>query len=284
MNNTLMDNNNNRKPQYSRRTNNTSNYNNANNNNNNMSSISPVKAAFSEAVVAKEDVGEFKEGYFIMSPNDDLKMKRPNISHNANNTNNKPNQQRRRTPTNQPQYTNNYNNNYNNNSSYSQRSSDDEKPLKPIKTVPQFPPGLAPTVTDTSLVLQDFLLTPDSIHKISSYSQPDNSATITDNTITIDYSSPKKSFVPPLSKQPQTPQRTTDSPKRNSLSPRFDSPKKAPQSNFWSGGAFNNSPAPNALPMPNFDDFQPQQSAPNLQSMTVDLRRLLNITPVSVSD
>lgn len=76
-------------------------------------------------------------------------------------------------------------------------------------------------------------------------------------------------------------------PSRNSPNKKVSSPtNSAPP--CWAGGAFNNSPSPSSLPIPNFDDDdEPSEtiSQVDLQSITFDLRRLLNITPtISVSD
>ncbi|EFA77048.1 hypothetical protein PPL_09801 [Heterostelium album PN500] len=267
-----------------------------NNNNNSMmekryikknGSLSPTsptkKASFSEAVVNKTDVGEFQEGYFIMSTPDDQKMRRPNISNNYNK--NSP-QRRSRTPPQQQ----------------STGMSDDviQKPLKQFTPKQQkhyqqpqqqqqqstasysSPPGL-------SLPLDGLLLTPANITKITSYAQHQDPIQ-QQSTMTVDFNTtPKKNnnkpFIQQTSQQNFKQQQQQCSIKNTSYStspPRYDSPKKSsssPQSTCWAGGAFNNSPSPSSLPIPNFEDFQSQPTVPDLQSMTFDLRKLLNITP-----
>eukprot|EP01133_Synstelium_polycarpum_P015091 gene15091-17866_t len=196
-------------------------------------------------------------------------MKRPNINKNS--------PQRRR-----PQQQNNgqYNNNYSQQQSHPQPLED--SPSKPLKQ--QYTPKQPKYQQQTSYTESEILLTPALIHKSSSLpiaadyslkkgtpntkSQYTNTST-KGNTITLTTSKPVNTY--------------STSPPRGG----YESPKKvtSPQSTAWAGGAFNNSPAPSALPLPNFEDFQTQQSLPDLQTMTFDLRRLLNIAPtVSVSD
>ncbi|GAM18071.1 hypothetical protein SAMD00019534_012460 [Acytostelium subglobosum LB1] len=252
------------------------------NNNNTSPSTSPVKrASFSEAVVAKTDVGDFQEGYFIMSTHDELKMKKPAL----NNSSSRASPQRRR-PIQQTYGTPNSNNT-------NQRDETSLKTLKqsspkqqqqqqqqmhkvPIQLLQSSPSSLiAPQVTPQTEMDDEFLLTPATISKIS------------DAAPSIDSSTPKKN-KPAFSHQQSTP--TQSMGKMNASLPTrgSDSPKRvsSPQSSCWAGGAFNNSPPPSSLPLPNFEDFQNQhQTVPDLQSMTFDLRRLLNITPtVSCSE
>ncbi|EGG13742.1 hypothetical protein DFA_11503 [Cavenderia fasciculata] len=205
-------------------------------------SASPTKkATFSEAVVNKTDVGEFQEGYFIMSTADETLMRRPHINKNS--------PQRKKTQYTQQQQA-------------PSNTTNDDKPLKPSKQSKSTEILLTPA----SLFVNDSDSTPSKKHLVA-YSSSNNNS---------NYKS--------------TPTSTTKSYNNNNNNNNFtktsSSPVSPQSSSCWAGGAFNNSPAPNSLPIPNFDDWSsPQEPTPqfDLTAMTYDLRRLLNIQPDLVS-
>ncbi|KAF2069051.1 hypothetical protein CYY_009630 [Polysphondylium violaceum] len=86
--------------------------------------------------------------------------------------------------------------------------------------------------------------------------------------------------------QSPTKYKTTMSHTKNKFNTRMKSPPSQ-NINFWAGGAFTNSPSPNSLPLPNFDDelatltTTTSHTPITLEQMSFDLRRLLNI-PQSV--
>ncbi|EGC30027.1 hypothetical protein DICPUDRAFT_158316 [Dictyostelium purpureum] len=236
---------------------------NQNNKRSPLSSNTPKKPTFQDAVVAKSDVGEFQGGYFIM-PSSDEKMKRPVAQ-------SKYSPQRKKLPP------------------VNQLTGDDNIDMKTLKQQQQqqylqiknrhqqYHQQLQQQQENFSQHQKqnnDILLTPASIKETTLNNDHHNNNT-----------TPKKQHYQNKIVSPQPKQSYGSSP------PRTNSPTKktvsSPQSN-WAGGAFNNSPAPNSLPIPNFDDDffsnteivtpQPQQPI-NLLEMSSDLRKLLNITP-----
>eukprot|EP01132_Coremiostelium_polycephalum_P006045 gene6045-7530_t len=262
-----------------------------------LAQLSPAKkTSFQHAVVEKSDVGEFQGGYFIMpgAVSDDRMMKRPTPQQHQQHRNS-PQRKTNRLPTN------------NNNSSSTTNNQPEEIDLKTYKQQQQQQYNNLKNIHNNLKQQQqqnnnsncsnnlndDFLLTPDSFNvkdlKLDNNNTP--SKKFNNQTYT-------KILSPQSTKYASSSSSYQNNNYNNSTSnspPRSNSPNKksltSPQStSCWAGGAFNNSPAPNSLPIPNFEDeessscISPPQPTVNLESMTFDLRRLLNITPVQVSD
>jgi len=243
-----------------------------------LSSTTPKKSQFQDAVVAKSDVGEFQGGYFIMPSGNDEKMKRPIIP------NQKFSPQRKRLP---PV------------SQFNNQSIVIEEDIKAIKQQQQ--------QQYQQLQKKQQLIHKQLQEQQMSNNNDDNNLLLTPASLkNNDYNSPSKPQYKQQyqnqnnnNQQQQQQQQKYLSPQpkysTGSSPPRANSPNKKPitspsQINCWAGGAFNNSPSPNSLPIPDFGDdsdlvssiSQPEPQ-PTLEQMSFDLRRLLNITPVAVA-
>ncbi|KAF2078537.1 hypothetical protein CYY_000162 [Polysphondylium violaceum] len=236
-----------------------------------LSSTTPKKSQFQDAVVAKSDVGEFQGGYFIM-PSNDEKMKRPIIPNQQ-----KFSPQRKRLP---PV------------SQFNNQSIVIEEDIKAIKQQQQ-------------QQYQQIQKKQQQIHKQLQEQQFNSSSSDDDNLLLTpasfknnDYNTPSKQQYKQQQQQQQQQKYLSPQPKytTGSSPPRANSPNKKgitspSQINCWAGGAFNNSPSPNSLPIPDFGDdsdlvasiSQPLEPQQTLEQMSFDLRRLLNITPVAVA-